>query len=369
MQDRVQYFGLPRMSHRKGDLKDWVEMEKRDRRERLWRRSSKDDYKDFKSREDRDGHRRRGLKVEESHKNSRMRQTTEERGSSSWRGAGGVRDVPQDQAKKPIGEWEKERIERRRNWGQCSHLKRRGMSARRVDSGGPVSDFSEAKLEEKRVLLLKNLKDKENDKENQSITAKAKPKRRESYCVRGSRERESQEDSTRNHDQQDGALEKDTDEEFEDMLKRNKEYFEAAALPMDLEQDFDQGSQEGENGSWNEILLGEKIVEHEEIENEESRDEEVLSSELQQEIDMESKPKTGLNETVSVHSSPEVEVMGDVETTSEEEEEVNGAAKQHVENETRESVQEKVNEVAMQRMAKVVKMDRLKRDIKALQVS
>merc|ERR1712130_533420 len=85
---------------------------------------------------------------------------------------------------------------------------------------------------------------------------------------------------------------------------------------------------------------------------------------------MESKQKTGLNETVSVHSSPEVEVMGDVETSSEEEEEeeeVNGAAKQRVENETRESVEEKVNDVAMQRLAKVVKMDRLKRDIKALQ--
>ena len=102
MQDRVQYFGLPRMSHRKGDLKDWIEMEKRDRRERLWQRSSKDDYKDFKSREDRDGHRRRGFKVEESHKNSRIRQTTEDKGSSIWRGAEGVRDVPQDEAKNPL---------------------------------------------------------------------------------------------------------------------------------------------------------------------------------------------------------------------------------------------------------------------------
>merc|ERR1719342_1225455 len=114
---------------------------------------------------------------------------------------------------------------------------------------------------------------------------------------------------------------------------------------MEFEQDFDQGSEVGENGSWNEILLGVKIVEHKEIENEESRDGEVLSSELQQEIDMESKAKTGLNETVSVHSSPEVEVMGDVETTSEEEEEeVNGAAKQSVENGTRENVEEKLNE-------------------------
>merc|ERR1712126_20391 len=82
-------------------------------------------------------------------------------------------------------------------------------------------------------------------------------------------------------------------------------------------------------------------------------------------------PKADLNKTVSVHSSPEVEVMADVETTSEEEEEeVNGVAEQHVDNEatneTRESVEEKSKEVAKLRAANFVKIDRLERSLKAL---
>lgn len=352
-QDRVQYFGLPRNG--KGDLKDWMEMEKRE--ERLWRRSSKDEHKDFKSREDRAGQKRRGLKVEEPHKTSR-RQSTEERGSSGWRRPGGMRDEPWDQAKRATGEREKEEmlVGRRRNWGQCSPMKRRGLSTRRVDSGSksPVSRRSKAKVEEKRMLKAKKYE------ENQSVTAKGGPKRREgNKPVLGSS------DSTKNEDQQDGALGKDNDEEFEEMLKRNQEYFEAAALPMEFEQDFDETrSQEEVNGSLNEASLGVNFSEYEEVEDGESRDEEVSSSGLQETDMKSSKPKADLNETVLVHSSPEVEVMGDVETTSEEEEEVNGAAKQH---ETRESVEEKVKEVAIQRVANKIKMDRLKSEIMALQ--
>ena len=119
----------------------------------------------------------------------------------------------------------------------------------------------------------------------------------------------------------------------------------------------------------NESSLGVNIYEHKEVEGEEGRDGEVSSSGVQkesEETDVELKRKAGLNKTVSVHSSPEVEVMGDVETTSEEEE-ANGTAEQYVE--TRESVEKKVKEVAKQRAANFVNVDRLKRDLKACQVS
>ena len=119
----------------------------------------------------------------------------------------------------------------------------------------------------------------------------------------------------------------------------------------------------------NESSLGVNIYEHKEVEGGEARDGEVSSSGVQkesEETDVELKRKADLNKTVSVHSSHEVEVMGDVETTSEEEE-ANGTAEQYVE--TRESVEKKVKEVAKQRAANFVNVDRLKRDLKACQVS
>ena len=303
--------------------------------------------------------------MEESRKPSRIRQPMGEKGSSrrSW-----VGDVARENAKCATTERGKEGVlaGRTRNWGRCSPVERRGVSSRRVDRGSPVSN---ARVEDKRVHKY------HKDKESQNVAAKLGPERRDSSnYVRGSRDGKGQvvdqEGSSRHDAQQDSALEKDKDEEFEEMLKRNREYFEAATLPMEFEQYFDQRSQGEESGSMNESSLGVNIYEHKEVEGEEGRDGEVSSSGKQkesEETDVEFKPKADLNKTVSVHSSPEVEVMGDVETTSEGEEEANGTAEQYVE--TRESVEKKVKEVAKQRAANFVNVDRLKRDLKACQVS
>ena len=86
------------------------------------------------------------------------------------------------------------------------------------------------------------------------------------------------------------------------------------------------------------------------------------------ESDMEHKGNYDLNQTISVHSSPEVEVMADVETTVDEGEENDDMAKQHVDNENVEYVKQKLKEVDAQRAANSVKLASLRRDIKSLQV-
>ena len=238
-------------------------------------------------------------------------------------------------------------------------MERRGVSSRRVARGSPVSN---ARVEDKRVAKYRE------GKENQNVTAKLEPERRESSkSVLGSRDRKGHEGSTRHDAEQDSALENDNDEEFEEMLKRNQEYFEAAALPMEFEQYFDQRSQGEESRSVSETSLGVNITEHKEVEGGEGRDGVEQDSE---ETGVELKPKADLNKTVSVHSSPEVEVMGDVETTSEEEE-VNGTGERYVE--TRKSLEEKVKKVKEEKMkvakqgaANLDKKDRLERELKAL---
>ena len=368
-QEGVQYFDLPRMGNERRDLKDWIEMERRQRR-----RSSKDGYEE---REGRRGERWRGLREEESGKHSRTRQSTQERGSPRWRRRSGVRI----NVKGAIDE----RGERGvlRDLGQRSSTERRDVSKRRVVRERPLSNNT--KVEDKRMNKYQKGDENRNN-------AKLKPKRRgSSKPVRWSQDVEGS--PTKHGSQQDGALEKVSDEEFEEMLKRNQEYFEAAALPMDLVYDCDQRMSQGEGSeSTNETSLEVKIAENKEFEGEVSRsrswsrsDGEVSSSVMKEDCedtDLEFKPKmeeTGdmpkadLDKTVSVHSSPEVEVMADVETTSEEEEEeVNGAAEQYVDNEatneTRESVEEKLKEVVELRAANLVQMKRLERNLEALKV-
>ena len=149
------------------------------------------------------------------------------------------------------------------------------------------------------------------------------------------------------------------------MLKRNKEYFDAATLPMEFEGCFDQGSQEGKE-NLDESTLASKIVEHKQGEGEGRSSSRVQEESL--ESDMEQKRNHDLNQTISVHSSPEVEVMADVETTVDEGEENDDMAKQHVDNENVEYVKQKLKEVDAQRAANSVKLDSLRRDIKSLQV-
>ena len=110
------------------------------------------------------------------------------------------------------------------------------------------------------------------------------------------------------HDaEQESALERENDEEFENMLKRNQEYSEAATLPMELEQYFDQRAQGEESGTMGETW-GVNIAEHKKVEGGESGNGEVSCSVVLKDCEetcIELKPKADLTKTVSVHSSPE----------------------------------------------------------------
>ena len=220
----------------------------------------------------------------------------------------------------------------------------------------------------------------QRDRESKSIATKMEPKNKEQEVdksLQGEREGKvvDQENFTRNDDQQDGALENNDEDDLEEILQRNQEYFKDAALPLELEQDFDQTSQEEESENLCETPLGEKVTEDKLVEGGKSKDEVVSISGVQQEsqeTDMESTPKADLNLTLSVHSSLEVEVMGDVETSVEEkEEEVEGddASKQYMDEETRKGVEQKLKALATRRALIMAKRDWLKEDIKVLQVS
>jgi len=368
-QEEAQYFVLPMMGNTRRE--DRMEAERRRENDRRMGRQLSKDEEQHQKREGWNGLRSRRVKVQNPHKASRsrsrsrprMRQATEERGLSS-RGRGGSKDVLWGAPGKKGGRVTRERGKERaywrsENWGRgspsASRIQRR--EGRRSSSRSPSG-----KKDGERGMFKY-----QRDRENESVAAKIGPrtKKQESdQSVWGEQKGEGvdEENFTRNDDQQDSALRKDDGDDFEDMLKRNQEYVKAAALPSELVQDFDQGrSQEEEKGNLCETPLGEKVDEEKEVKGGESRDEEVSSSEVQEEsleTDMESKPKSDLNQTVSVHTSPEVEVMADVETTVEEEEE---------KEESSENVEQKLKELATRRAFIFAKMDRLKKDIKVLQ--
>ena len=368
IQEEAQYFVLPMMGNTRRE--DKMEAERRRENDRRMGQQLSSDEKQHQKREGRNGLRSKGVKVQNPHKASRsrsrsrprMRQATEERSTSSW-GRGGSKDVlwgaPEEKGGRVTRERGKEKAYgRSENWGQGSASKIQRRGGRRSSSRCPSGE----KDGEKGMFKY------QRDRENKSIAIEMGPrtKKRESEkSLWGEQKGEGvdEENFIRNDDQQDSALEKDDGDDFEDMLKRNQEYFKAATLPLELVQDFDQGrSQEEKKGNLCEMPLVEKVAEEKEVKGGESRDD-VSSSEVQeesQETDMESKPKSDLNQTVSVHTSPEVEVMADVETTVEEEEE---------KEETSENVDQKLKELATRRALIIAKMDRLKKDIKVLQVS
>ena len=265
-------------------------------------------------------------------------------------------------------------------FGKSEKRGRGSPSQRRIRRRGGRGSFSRSESEEKDAE--KGVFKYQRDRESKSIATKMGPKTKEQEAdksLQGEREGKvvDQENFTRNDDQQDGALENNDEDDLEEILQRNQEYFKDAALPLELEQDFDQTSQEEESENLCETPLGEKVTEDKLVEGGKSKDEVVSISGVQQESqetdDMESNPKADLNLTLSVHSSLEVEVMGDVETSVEEkEEQVEGdvaTKKQFMDEETRESVEQKLKELASRRAFIMAKMDWLKEDMEVLQVS
>ena len=164
-----------------------------------------------------------------------MRQATEERSLSS-RGRGGSKDVlwgaPEEKGGRVSRERGKEKAYgRSENWGRGSASRIQRRVGRRSSSRCPSGE----KGGEKGMFKY------QRDRENKSVAIKVGPrtKKRESEkSVWGEQKGEvvDEENFTGNNDQQDGALEKDDVDDFEDMLKRNHEYFKAATLPLELVQ-------------------------------------------------------------------------------------------------------------------------------------
>ena len=337
---------MPREDNtRKGDLKDWREWMRMERRERepwLKRTSSRDLKRESQARQRQGGSRVEPPKVFSA------RQSTKA-GSSSSRKRAGAKEHKNENSEQ-LGKRKKQR--RSPTSGiEVSPGKFQGRVDRDRASSSQSADTVDKHPRENKGVAAGKLRSEEQ---------------RSDKSVRGSGKSNTvlvnQDDPTKN-EEQGGPVEEEDD--FEEMLKRNKEYFDAATLPMEFEGCFDQGSQEGKE-NLDESTLASKIVEHKQGEGEGRSSSRVQEESL--ESDMEHKGNYDLNQTISVHSSPEVEVMADVETTVDEGEENDDMAKQHVDNENVEYVKQKLKEVDAQRAANSVKLDSLRRDIKSLQV-
>lgn len=185
------------------------------------------------------------------------------------------------------------------------------------------------------------------------------------------------------------------EDDFEEMLNRNRKYFDAAALPFDLELEEDARCRAANVTFDLKQLCDKRSVEEDHV-DERLPTEELCEKELVQEKGIEANQRTSfgyesekengessknpgfqeeLNVTVSVHSSPEVEVMGDVDTTLEEEGEVemsscsNSSQQLPLHFNEKEMLGRELEEIAQRRAVTMTKIGKLRKEIQVLQES